>query len=121
MKEQDISDLAFLSEAIVRTSKNKKSRAQAKKMRREIQNNLLNKKPKLKNVLNEIESAIDKALVKSDKSNQHNSLSGRIDNLIKNKDKDKNMAGHTLQWNVMNLKSQNKKKEHKSHSSYFMK
>jgi len=109
MKERDVSDLAFLSEATIRTSKSKKSGAETKKMLKELRKQVFKKNHRYLRVLREIEATVDNAADKMQKKNQSEYPPDLADQLLRDDNPDKKMAGQTLNWNLQNLESQKRK------------
>ncbi|MDH4271477.1 MAG: hypothetical protein OEW18_05820 [Candidatus Aminicenantes bacterium] len=106
-EERDVSDLAFLSEAYVRTSKNITGSAETKKMLKDLRKEV--KKPLYHRVLKEIETTVDNAADRMKRRNQKEFPPDLAEPLLRDDDPFRKMAGETLDWTLQNMESQKRK------------
>jgi len=106
-EKRDVSLLAFLSEAYVRTSQNISASAEAKKMLKGLQKEV--KKPLYHRALREIEVTVDNAAGKMRKRKQKEYPPNLADSLLKDEDPSRAIAGKALNWTLQNMESQKRK------------
>jgi len=107
--EQSVSDLAFLSEAYIRASKNKTTSAETKKMLKSLRKRAFKKKSRYHRVLQEIEASVDSAAERMKRSNQSEYPPDLAERLLRNANPFKKMAGETMDWTLQNMESQKRK------------